>query len=222
MRYNGGGYLAIAAQLAYMIAGPTATNGKIFERETFNDKYPTTDPVTGQPLTPSAFLDHTVGFSLASGQPLPTLGLSRVFVLTGGGTCSASEAVMNGLAGVDVQVIQIGSKTCGKPYGFYPEDNCGTTYFAIQFEGVNQKNFGDYSDGFVPQGILPGCFVPDDFTHTLGDPAEARVAAALQYRAAGMCSAARLGPDANPLAAAEGTILKSIWRQNRILTPARR
>jgi hypothetical protein len=59
-----------------------------------------------------------------------------VFVLTGGGTCSASEAFMNGLRGVGVEVIQIGSTTCGKPYGFYAQENCGTTYFSIQFRLV--------------------------------------------------------------------------------------
>ena len=57
---------------------------------------------------------------------------------------------MNGLRGVGVEVIQIGSTTCGKPYGFYPTDNCGTTYFTIQFKGVNDAGFGDYSDGFSP------------------------------------------------------------------------
>ena len=45
-------------------------------------------------------------------------------------------------------VYQIGLTTCGKPYGFYPEDNCGTTYFSIQFRGVNELGFGDYPDGF--------------------------------------------------------------------------
>ena len=78
------------------------------------------------------------------------MNLSRVYVLTGGTTCSASESIINGLRGVDVEVIQIGSTTCGKPYGFYPEDNCGTTYFSIQFKGVNAAGFGDYADGFSP------------------------------------------------------------------------
>lgn len=32
VRYNGGGYLYIASELAYMIAGGTATNGKFFEK----------------------------------------------------------------------------------------------------------------------------------------------------------------------------------------------
>jgi carboxyl-terminal processing protease len=104
------------------------------------------------------------GFSVPSGQPLPTLGLARVTVLTGPDTCSASESVVNGLRGVGVTVNLVGGATCGKPYGFYPQDNCGTTYFAIQFKGVNQAGFGDYGDGFAPT-----CTVADDFDHQLGD-----------------------------------------------------
>jgi len=217
LRYNGGGYLDIAAELGYMIAGPAATSGKVFDREQFNDKYPTTNPVTGELLTPSLFITHTEGFSVAAGQALPHLDLPRVFVLTSPGTCSASEAVMNGLAGVGVDVIQIGETTCGKPYGFYPQDNCGTTFFAIQFQGVNDKGFGDYADGFVPNGVFHGCVVADDLTHQLGDPAEARLAAALAYRTSGTCTTARREA-ANPLAAVSGGVpVKPVWRQNRIV-----
>ena len=222
MRYNGGGYLDIAAQLAFMIAGPARTTGKVFERESFNDKHQNVDPFSGMPLEPSTFLDQTVGFSLAPGQALPHLDLSRVFVLTGSGTCSASEAVMNGLAGVGVQVIQIGETTCGKPYGFFPADNCGTTYFAIQFQGVNDKNFGDYADGFVPgSATSPGCVVPDDFAHALSDPAEGRLSAALAFRANGTCPALPAAPAARPAepAGGEAVVAKPPWRQNRILTP---
>ena len=125
---------------------------------------------------------------------MPSLNLSTVYVLTGPGTCSASEAIINGLRGIDLEVIQIGSTTCGKPYGFYPFDNCGTTWFSIQFKGANAKGFGDYTDGFTPlntlqtQGtVVPGCSVADDFTHQLGDPEEARFAAALGYRIDGSC-----------------------------------
>jgi hypothetical protein len=121
---------------------------------------------------------------------------------------------MNSLAGVDVQVIQIGAATCGKPYGFFPQDNCGTTFFAIQFQGVNNKGFGDYADGFVPGGIFRGCAAADDFGHALGDPAESLVAAALSFRASGTCPAApavRERPDAGPV------IPKPAWRQNRIV-----
>ncbi|HMG54608.1 MAG TPA: S41 family peptidase, partial [Kofleriaceae bacterium] len=218
MRYNGGGFLDIASELAYMIAGPTATAGKTFELLTFNDKH-TVDPDTGRPRAPEPFVDRTEGFSVTAGQPLPYLGLPRVFVLTGPGTCSASESVMNSLAGVDVEVIQIGDTTCGKPYGFFPTDNCGTTFFAIQFKGVNNKGFGDYADGFAPGVSFHGCSTADDFDQALGDPAERLLATALAYRQppGGNClpSLARRADERTGGAAA--VIPKPPWRQNRIV-----
>jgi hypothetical protein len=233
IRYNGGGYLDIASELAYMIAGP-ASNGKTFEDTQFNAKHPTVDPILGTAITPTPFHATTQGFTASppAGQALPYLGLGRVYVLTGPGTCSASEAVINGLQGIGVQVIEVGSTTCGKPYGFYPDDNCGTTYFSIQFQGINQAGFGNYPDGFVPSNgattgidpgaVLPGCSVADDFTHALGDPAEARVAAALAYRdgGAGACPAATgiaIPGVRQSLAAADGKVFKSAFQMNRIL-----
>jgi carboxyl-terminal processing protease len=195
IRYNGGGYLDIASEVAFMIAGSTRTSGHTFQLQQFNSQYPTTNPVTGDAITPTLFHATSQGFSVPSGQALPSLNLARVFVLTGTGTCSASEAIMNGLRGVNVQVIQVGSTTCGKPYGFYPQDNCGTTYFSIEFRGVNDQDFGDYTDGFSPantvdpSGIaIPGCSVADDFNHALGDPNEGQLSAALAYRTGGVCS----------------------------------
>jgi carboxyl-terminal processing protease len=91
-------------------------------------------------------------------------------------------------------VYLIGGDTCGKPYGFYPKDNCGTTYFSIQFQGVNEAGFGDYLEGFsatrtdIAQGArLPGCTVADDLSHELGNAGEGQLAAALAYRTAGSC-----------------------------------
>jgi C-terminal processing protease CtpA/Prc len=220
IRYNGGGYLDVANELAFMVAGPTATRNKTFEKTQFNDKYPNSDPVTGRPLA-SSFRDTALGFSAPANQALPHLDLPRVFVLTSGSTCSASESIINGLRGIDVQVIQIGRTTCGKPYGFYPWDNCGTTYFSIQFQGVNAKGFGDYADGFVPGGAdasgLPGCGVADDFTHQLGDPAEARFAAALFYRANQRCpAAAQALHSGSSLEGFDPVLVRSPWHENRI------
>jgi len=235
IRYNGGGYLAIASELAYMIAGP-ASNGKTFELTQFNDQHPTTDPVTGKTIEPVPFLNTSQDFSVPSGQSLPSLSLTRVFVLTGPDTCSASEAIINSLRGINVQVIQIGSTTCGKPYGFYPADNCGTTYFSIQFRGVNDQGFGDYPDGFTPANSttaasvsLPGCSVADDFTHALGDENEGRLAQALNYRLTSSCSVPASGVTrpqiqsvrAADLSAVDGRIRKSPWHENRILRPVR-
>ncbi|MCW8856438.1 MAG: S41 family peptidase [Kangiella sp.] len=195
LRYNGGGFLAISSQLAYMVAGSGATSGRTYSQTVFNDKHPTINPVTGQLLSPTPFYSTSLGFSVNEGQALPQLNLSRIFVLSDGGTCSASEAFINGLRGIDVEVILIGDDTCGKPYGFYATDNCGTTYFTIQFRGENDKAFGDYADGFVIGGsdngedVVRGCVVADDFDHLLGDEQEARLAAALNYRETGSCPA---------------------------------
>lgn len=38
LRYNGGGLLDIASELAYMVAGSGATAGKTFERTSYNNK----------------------------------------------------------------------------------------------------------------------------------------------------------------------------------------
>ena len=181
VRYNGGGYLDVASELAYMIAGPQITAGKTFEQVLANDKT--------RPEAPVPFHAQSQGFAgpnpLPKGTLLPSLGLKRVTLLTTGNTCSASEAIINGLRGVDVQVNLIGGTTCGKPYGFYPTPNCGTTYFAVQFQGVNAKGYGDFADGMAPT-----CDVTDDYQHQLGDPAEGMLAAALRYRSSGSCTPA--------------------------------
>ena len=230
IRYNGGGFGLIAAQLGYMIAGSANTGGKNFDLLQFNDKHPITNPITGQPLTPDPFQSTTVGFTtLPAGQALPSLDLSRVFVLTGPGTCSASELIINGLRGADIQVIQIGSTTCGKPYGFYEEPNCGTSYFPIQFRSVNDKNFGDYTDGFAPSTIddgqanVMGCSVPDDYTKQLGDSGENRLEVALAYQAGLGCTTpvsfgqGVLGKPGLSLDATDGIVYRSPFDSNRIM-----
>ncbi|MES2743640.1 MAG: S41 family peptidase [Pseudomonadota bacterium] len=224
LRYNGGGLLDIASELAYMIAGPAPTAGKTFEKTSFNDKNPfkLSDADT---ITP--FYSTAHGFSATTGQVLPQLGLSRVFILAGSGTCSASEAIINGLRGVGIQVVLIGNTTCGKPYGFYPQDNCSTTYFTVQFKGVNQAGFGEYADGFVPGGKgntannLPGCAVADDLSKPLGDITEARLASALQFRTSGSCASAMMvkGASMSNKMLPDASLGRAFVRENRIYRP---
>ncbi|MFZ6818478.1 DUF4214 domain-containing protein [Undibacterium sp. Ji22W] len=172
VRYNGGGYLYIADELAAMIGG-YRTAGRIFETFKFNDKYP------------QKTIDSTSWFYAydTNNQVLPWLNLWRVFVLTSSNTCSASESIINGLSPF-LEVIVIGENTCGKPYGFYQTNNCNTAYFAIEFSGVNELGKGDYVNGFAPR-----CQVADDLDHLLGDPSEKRLNAALNYARTGNCPA---------------------------------
>lgn len=172
VRYNGGGYLYIADELAAMIGG-YRTAGSIFETLIHNDKYPQkTEDST------SWFYSYDT-----NSQPLPWLNLPRVFVLTSSRTCSASESIINGLSPF-MEVILIGENTCGKPYGFRQKNNCNMAYFAIEFSGVNALGKGDYVDGFAPK-----CQVADDLDHPLGDLNEKRLSAALNYAKTGTCPA---------------------------------
>ena len=224
LRYNRGGYLYLANQVSYMIAG-AGVSGRTFGALQFNSKNPSTNPVTGEALSPNRFITTTINTS-PTGTPLPTLDLpiQRVFVLTTASTCSASEAIINGLRGVDVEVIQIGTTTCGKPYGFYPEDNCGTTYFTTQFRSVNAAGFGDYPDGFSPENstestvgvTLPGCLVADDYS-PLGVAEEPMLAAALAYRRDGACPAAMASQNATSRTAS--TPRKSLRAPGMLLPP---
>ncbi len=212
LRYNGGGLLAVAAQLGYMTAGAARTNGKVFEDLRFNADAGGVNPVTGATDNSIPFHSTGLGFSLANGIALESLDLPRVFIISTDRTCSASESVVNSLRGIDVEVILIGTTTCGKPFGFYPTDNCGETYFTVQFQGINDKGFGDYADGFTPANSgeafpisAPGCAVADDFENELGDETEAMLAAALQFRANGTCPAPPPSPKPGAVAkTAEG------------------
>lgn len=181
LRYNGGGYLDLANELAWMI-GDSTLAGKTFEKLTCNDK--NTQSFCNSTDT---FHQATQGFSVASGQALPQLRLKRVFVLTSGNTCSASESVINSLSPF-MQVVRIGSTTCGKPYGFSYKDNCGTSYAVMQFKGVNAEGFGDYADGFAPS-----CPIADDLTKQRGDPAELMLGGALTFMRTGACPVAKSG-----------------------------
>ena len=177
LRYNGGGYLDIANELAWMI-GDSSLVGKTFEKLTCNDK----NNISFCNET-DTFHQVSQGFSAVSNQALPQLKLKRLFVLTSASTCSASESVINSLSPF-IPVVRIGSTTCGKPYGFSYKDNCGTSYAAMQFKGVNSVGFGDYADGFAPS-----CSVADDLTRQRGDPAELMLAGALTYARTGACPA---------------------------------
>lgn len=163
LRYNGGGRVANALTLASLAGGANFT-GNIFARLNYSDKQQA----------------NNVDFLF--GNPPSAMSAVRVFVLTGVRTCSASELIVNGLAPF-VDVVQIGDTTCGKPVGFQPvDDQCGTTYSAVNFEVLNANGEGRYWNG-----LAPNCTVADDFDHALGDGDEALLAAARNYVDTGAC-----------------------------------
>jgi hypothetical protein len=177
MRINGGGYLYVAAAAASMVAGP-ANEGRVFEKLRYNAKRPSDTADSFVLFSSQVQIGET---QYPRGTALPQLALPRVYVLTSEDTCSASESIVNGLRGIDVQVVLIGGKTCGKPYGFRRKDNCGMSFLPIEFQGLNAKGYGDYTAGFTPNCTVAG----DDSLK--GDPSEPMLAAALHHIDTGTC-----------------------------------
>jgi carboxyl-terminal processing protease len=165
LRYNGGGLVSVAAQVSSYVAGLRG-DGRRFARLLYNDKRQSTNQ------------------SFSFSQPGAALGVPRVFVLMGRRTCSASEQVINGLRGADVEVVAIGETSCGKPVGFNPAPNCGRTWSAVTFESVNHRNEGRYFDGFAPT-----CAVPESFTTPVGVAGDPLLAAASEAADTGFCPA---------------------------------
>jgi hypothetical protein len=171
LRYNGGGLVSVADDLASYAIAANAVD-QPFAALIYNDKHQDRNTVW------------------RFGARAAALGVARVYVLTGQRTCSASELVINGLAPF-VNVVRVGDTTCGKPVGFNPQANCGTTFSAVEFESRNAQGVGRYFDG-----LAPNCPVADDLDHALGDPAERLTATALNHIDTGACptSAARDAP----------------------------
>jgi hypothetical protein len=181
LRYNPGGFLYVALAAASMVTGPQS-EGKIFEQLRYSAKR---QPVVGD-STYRFSSKLQVGESVYPlGHPLPQLNLPRLYVLASGQTCSASESIVNSLRGIDIQVVLVGSTTCGKPYGFHRQDNCGLAFFPVEFQGYNAKNFGDYTAGFPAN-----CPVADNFTSPLGSTDEPLLATALRHIDTGTCPGA--------------------------------
>ncbi len=167
MRYNGGGLVSMGCTVASYAAG-SRVNGATFAGLRYNNRKQANNQ------------DFLFATNAAQWD-----GLSRVYVLTGPRTCSASEQVINGLRGVGVNVVAIGDTTCGKPVGFLPQGNSfGTTYSVVNFESVNQHNEGRYFDGFAAT-----CAVAEDFTRPIGSTTDTLLVAAAYHADNGACPA---------------------------------
>ncbi len=201
IRYNGGGLLDIASEVAFMVAGAARTAGQTFEEQQFNSQYPSTNPVSGGAIMPTLFHSTSQGLHGCFGtgsavlEPDQSIRTDQRRDLLRQRIHHERTAWRRGAGDRDRF-----HDLC-KPYGFYPQDNCGTTYFSIEFRGVNAQGFGNYTDGFSPANTvnpagvpIPGCSVTDDFNHALGDPNEGELSQALAYRSGGTCTVPPAAP----------------------------
>jgi carboxyl-terminal processing protease len=168
VRYNSGGLLDTATTLASLIAGPERA-GQRFVMLSYND-------LTRDERDREVLLQAEES----------ALSLSRLLLITGAGTGSASELMVAGLQPY-LPVSLIGEATLGKPVAADTWEYCGLALTVITNQVVNADGVGDYFDGFSPD-----CPVADDLMHALGDPQEARLAAALSWLEHGACESQTL------------------------------
>lgn len=150
LRYNGGGQMNIAILLAGLIV-PESLNGKVFAAYEHNTQ------------------KVSQNFSYLLEAEPNSLGLERLYVITSGGSASASEALINGLE-PHMDVVLVGSQTYGKPVGMYAfyEKTDYYAYVPVTFKITNAEGFGGYYDG------LPvDCEAVDDITRPFSDLQEA-------------------------------------------------
>lgn len=154
-RYNGGGRVSSAIQIASSVYG--AKTDEVFLVPRFNAKR------QEQNGTPDNFVNQTI-----DGSSINSLELNRVYVITSRSTASASELVINGLEPyIDVQ--QIGTTTVGKnefSVTFVDDSEGGYFYSASREANINLNNewaiqpllgrnenadgFSDYTAGLMP------------------------------------------------------------------------
>ena len=160
LRYNGGGYVSVAEQLADYLA-PSAANGGVMITQKFNNKYTQYN---------STDLFHKKG----------PLNLSRIFFIVSNNTASASELLINSLKPY-MNVVLLGpSKTHGKPVGFFPIPVGSWYIFPVSFLTVNKSGEGNYYSGMALNNQ-----VADGLDKAWGDVTESSLASALSYISTG-------------------------------------
>ena len=175
LRYNGGGLVSVGGTVASYVAGSRGS-GRDYARLLYNDQL-ASEQQPELPLHQPGLGRGRVACLRADRARAPARPASRSST-----ACAASAS----------QVVAIGDTTCGKPVGFLPASACGTTYSAVNFESVNDRNEGRYFDGFAPT-----CAVAEDFTQELGSDTDPLLLAAADHSDFGACPATGL---AKPLA----------------------
>jgi len=183
LRYNGGGDVRTATDLAAMITGQFP--GEIFMKEEWNEKYQAYYESTEERRES---LLNRFNTKIRSGENINSLNLSRVFVLTTLRSASASELIINGLEPY-IDVVQVGDKTTGKftaSVTLYDSPNFGrnnanTTHkYALQplvLKSVNAAGISDYVNGLEPDHLIKENIRS---LGTLGDVNEPLLKAALE------------------------------------------
>ena len=161
LRFNGGGSVLTSALLASMIYNAAGTG--VFAELKFNYKHSNRNNFYN--FEDRNYLYSTEG-QYEGREPLNRLNsVNRLYVLTSGGTASASEMIINGLKPYMASVTLIGNTTYGKNVGsitlydspssdYSDEARANSSHkYAMQpivFQIYNKNRESDYIQGFAP------------------------------------------------------------------------
>lgn len=190
LRYNPGGEVSVAKYLASALAPASVVDGaEILVNFQYND------------VLQEYFLDRqgtdSPNLNVRFSENENNLNLTNLYVLTTGGTASASELVINGLKPY-MNVVIIGEPTYGKFYGSYllydesdpPKHNWAIAPVVLKYANVNGVT------DFV-NGLDPDVYLQDNMLEAkpFGDDSDPLLAAALTMIAGGDLSTSRLSSE---------------------------
>lgn len=200
-RYNHGGMMSSAVHLASMLV-PNLTTDKVFSYTEYNKNY--TDyfnsaafkkETNENPFVNNFATAIVVGTTNPTSYPVQNVGnnLQRIFFLTGKGTASASEMVINGLKPF-LPAVLVGDTTVGKNVGstlVNDEKNVKNqwAFMPIVLKYFNKDHQSDFTQGFVPN-----CPVEDDYSYQLGDIREGLLSIAINQISGLQFSKAKSAP----------------------------
>lgn len=177
-RYNGGGLVRIGELIGDLMRGGNL--GEVFSRTVLRD--------SKSDRNETRFFDNMVRFlnpttgDLGRSQRIPAINPTKIAIISGEGTASASELVANAFLPYVDDMALIGANSFGKPVGQFGFDlpECDDRIRAVTFKTENANGQGEYFDGLA--SVFPlTCRAPDDIESQLGSPSEARTAQALSF-----------------------------------------
>ncbi len=177
LRYNGGGYVESSVYVADKIAGTICADKRLMLTYDVNDY-----------IKNDAQLSKEFANTYFSGSS--SLNLTKVYFLVSEGTASAAEMLINVLKPhLTVEVIASGSRTYGKPVGFFEEViRNKVSFWPVSFMLRNSKGVSEYWDGLSPDKSNVDDYVFVDF----GDKKETMLATALNDALPGITTKAAL------------------------------
>ncbi len=196
LRYNGGGYAVTSRFICSMLLAKERLNGNnIYLKQVWNKEYMNYFKKQGEDV--NEYFTDIIRYSDGSKDVKETvdvnLGISRIYILTGDNTASASEATIVGLMPY-MEVITIGETTHGKYCGgsilspdiiynssgrtqWYNEIRNWGAYIML-YRYANANGYPEHTNGLKPDYVVNEDLI--NHAYPLGDPAEPLFAKAIE------------------------------------------